>query len=162
MTSRLHAPHPVTPGRTACGVDTGRRRALIYSRLDSLDCRRCRQRLVALAREHVRCAHPRYAGRRNAGGSGRHAVWSNGRLLAAEPSLALRNMSPNGFGWGYLGSGPAQLALAILEDYTRDQALALRLFIEFKEEVIRGIEQNEWELTAAQLDHWLSGKRHVR
>ena len=32
------------------------------------------------------------------------------------PRYDLRNHSPTGFAWGYLGSGPAQLALAILAD----------------------------------------------
>jgi hypothetical protein len=33
------------------------------------------------------------------------------------PRFDLRNHSPTGFAWGYGGSGPAQLALAILSDY---------------------------------------------
>jgi Family of unknown function (DUF6166) len=31
--------------------------------------------------------------------------------------LEIRNHSPTGFGWGYRGSGPAQLALALLADH---------------------------------------------
>lgn len=34
-----------------------------------------------------------------------------------DPRLDLRNHSPTGFAWGYGGSGPAQLALAILADF---------------------------------------------
>lgn len=41
-------------------------------------------------------------------------VFVDGRPLAVEPSLRIRNHSPTGFAWGYNGSGPAQLALAIL------------------------------------------------
>lgn len=41
-------------------------------------------------------------------------VWLDGKLLDPEPSLAIRNHSPDGFNWGYCGSGPAQLALAII------------------------------------------------
>ncbi len=33
------------------------------------------------------------------------------------PRLDLANHSPDGFSWGYGGSGPAQLALAILADH---------------------------------------------
>lgn len=33
------------------------------------------------------------------------------------PRLDLRNHSPTGFAWGYNGSGPAQLALALLADH---------------------------------------------
>jgi hypothetical protein len=34
--------------------------------------------------------------------------------------LDLRNHSPSGFEWGYGGSGPAQLALALLADCLGD------------------------------------------
>lgn len=46
--------------------------------------------------------------------------------------LDLRNASPTGFAWGYAGSGPAQLALALLADATGNDALALRLHQRFK------------------------------
>lgn len=40
---------------------------------------------------------------------------SNGKptVLHPGPSLLLANHSPTGFEWGYLGSGPSQLSLAI-------------------------------------------------
>ena len=41
-------------------------------------------------------------------------VWVNGELLDPAPSQAVWNHSPNGFAWNYSGSGPAQLALALL------------------------------------------------
>ena len=51
------------------------------------------------------------------------------------PRLDLRNHSPTGFAWGYNGSGPAQLALAILADCYVDKT-ALRYYQQFKELVI--------------------------
>jgi len=41
-------------------------------------------------------------------------VWLDGELLDPAPSQTLHNHSPDGFNWGYGGSGPAQLALAIM------------------------------------------------
>lgn len=41
-------------------------------------------------------------------------VLVDGKELPLGPSLKLRNHSPTGFQWGYAGSGPAQLALALL------------------------------------------------
>ncbi|MCU4744613.1 DUF6166 domain-containing protein [Natronoglomus mannanivorans] len=41
--------------------------------------------------------------------------------LSPDRSLEVRNHGPTGFEWGYNGSGPAQLALAILLDYTDDE-----------------------------------------
>ena len=40
-------------------------------------------------------------------------VWLNGKKLNPKPSQKYDNHSPDGFNWGYGGSGPAQLALAI-------------------------------------------------
>jgi len=40
-------------------------------------------------------------------------VWLNGQELHPAESLKMRNHSPDGFNWGYGGSGPAQTALAI-------------------------------------------------
>ena len=41
-------------------------------------------------------------------------VTLDGKELTPEASQQVRNHSPDGFAWGYSGSGPAQLALAIL------------------------------------------------
>lgn len=42
------------------------------------------------------------------------AVLLNGKILDPGPSQKIRNHSPDGFCWGYGGSGPAQLALAVM------------------------------------------------
>lgn len=44
-------------------------------------------------------------------------VWINGEELLPGESQKVYNHSPDGFNWGYHGSGPAQLALAILLKY---------------------------------------------
>ena len=46
--------------------------------------------------------------------------------------LDLRNHSPTGFEWGYEGSGPAQLALAILAHALQDDERALRFYRAFE------------------------------
>ena len=38
----------------------------------------------------------------------------DGRIFDPKPSQKHHNHSPDGFNWGYGGSGPAQLALAIM------------------------------------------------
>jgi len=69
-----------------------------------------------------------------------------------ELRLDLANKSPTGFSWGYLGSGPAQLALAILADYADDET-ALRYYQRFKELVICALPQRgAWTLTAAHIE----------
>lgn len=41
-------------------------------------------------------------------------VWLNGKPLDPKKSQKIKNHSPDGFNWGYPGSGPAQLALAVM------------------------------------------------
>jgi hypothetical protein len=61
----------------------------------------------------------------------------DGAELQLRWSLALRNHSPTGFSWGCGGSGPSQLALAILLHVTGDAGRALRYYEEFKWEFVR-------------------------
>ena len=56
--------------------------------------------------------------------------------------LDLYGHSPDGFEWGYEGSGPAQLALAILADYSGDGAFALHYYQEFKRRLIANLDKN--------------------
>lgn len=55
--------------------------------------------------------------------------------LALPKRFDLRNHSPDGFQWGYGGSGPAQLALAILA-HAIGPVQALRLYQIYKRDVI--------------------------
>jgi hypothetical protein len=80
------------------------------------------------------------------------------RAYRLPPRCDLYNHSPTGFAWGYGGSGPAQLALAILADYLEDDAKALRLYQAFKWEVITRLPAgSEWELTGADIELALVG-----
>jgi hypothetical protein len=63
-----------------------------------------------------------------------------------DPRRDLANHSPTGFNWGYSGSGPAQLALAILADALQDDERALRLHQAYKFKVISNLRDN-WSLS---------------
>ena len=70
--------------------------------------------------------------------------------------LDLWNHSPTGFNWGYGGSGPAQLALAMLADHLGNDQVAVTLHQKFKWAVITGLRLDEpWELTGLEIDGWL-------
>lgn len=56
----------------------------------------------------------------------------SGVVEALDPRLDLRNHSPTGLSWGYSGSGPAQLSLAMLCDALEDDELAQRVYQDFK------------------------------
>ena len=61
--------------------------------------------------------------------------------------LDLAYHSPTGFEWSYGGSGPAQLALALLADALEDEAAAQALHQCFKWEVVAKLPQEGWRLT---------------
>lgn len=65
--------------------------------------------------------------------------------------LDLANHSPTGFEWGYGGSGPAQLALAILADCLGDEHDALSWAPYFKAHVVAALPHDEWELGEARV-----------
>lgn len=93
--------------------------------------------------------HKTYEGER----SGQVWVTTAGRRRPLRLRLDLRNHSPTGFAWGYGGSGPAQLALALLADLLDDER-ALDLYQTFKWRVIGRLPYMEpWTLTE---DHILS------
>jgi hypothetical protein len=67
------------------------------------------------------------------------------------PRHDLRNHSQT-FAWGYGGSGPAQLALAILADFLENDEMALKLYQKFKFHVIAGLDSNSgFTITGGQI-----------
>jgi hypothetical protein len=67
------------------------------------------------------------------------------------PRHDLCNHSPDGFAWGYGGSGPAQLSLALLADLTDDET-AQKYYQDFKWYFTSHLDQDEcWTATAVEL-----------
>ena len=90
----------------------------------------------------------RYQGRRHGAVV---VVTVDGRRL--NPRLDLYNHSPTGFEWGYGGSGPAQLALAILADHLNDDEAAFNLHQRFKWAVVAAFRPRRgWTLTSGEID----------
>ena len=81
-------------------------------------------------------------------------VTVDGTPLDWHASLVVRNHSPTGPAWGYSGSGPAQLALAILLAVT-DAVTAERFYQKFKHDVLSPIEADHWMLDAGDVRRWL-------
>ena len=78
-------------------------------------------------------------------------VTRDGEPLSPAPSQTIWNHSPDGFEWGYGGSGPAQLALGLLLDATGDERLAERLHNFFLRRVVVGFDKDEWQITAREI-----------
>ncbi len=86
------------------------------------------------------------------------SVWAGRRELLPQRSQKLRNHSPDGFNWGYQGSGPAQLALALLLDAVGKE-LALAWYQHFKRQVVARWEANEgWTITRSEICMWIDGQ----
>jgi len=90
-------------------------------------------------------------------------LWANVPLYLEEV-----NHSPTGFEWGYLGSGPAQLAYAILRTYFElvvglspelSAARAQKEYYNFKTDVVCNKFGRSWgwELTSEQIRIWRVG-----
>lgn len=74
----------------------------------------------------------------------------------------LRNHSPTGFEWGFDGSGAAQLALAILADFFRDDSKALEYYQEFKRDMLAPIGQNQWTIKSESIVEWVRHRMRER
>ena len=81
------------------------------------------------------------------------------KILNHKKSLRVRRHSPDGFNWGYSGSGPAQLALAILLDLYPEKGddWAHRIHQRFKFSVIAKLSEDTWTLTTDDIDLALMG-----
>jgi hypothetical protein len=87
----------------------------------------------------------------------RTKVTVDGRPLRAR--LDLRSHSPAEFEWGYGGSGPAQLALAILANHLGNDKEALNLYQRFKWAVVAEFPHRSWTLTSGEIDQALQALR---
>ena len=99
-----------------------------------------------------------YVGRRKACGNVEVYVGDgHGKIekLLPGPSQALWNHSPGGFEWGYEGSGPSRLSLALLFDVTGDRELSVTYHQEFKRHFVAGWRKDYWAVTADSIRDWL-------
>jgi Family of unknown function (DUF6166) len=84
-------------------------------------------------------------------------IFRDGVPIPLSVSLKVRAHSPDGFEWGYGGSGPAQTALAILLDlFAKD--VAASLYQQFKFDVISKIKEDTWTLRASEIVLWVSAR----
>ena len=97
-----------------------------------------------------------YAGRRGPQGC---VVWVITETANANPatragrSATTALLASNG---GYGGSGPAQLALAILAEHLGDDHAALNLYQAFKWACIAQIRDSSWALSGEEVDNCLA------
>ena len=76
----------------------------------------------------------------------------NGKEYPLDPRFDLVQHSPTGMNFSYGGSGPAQLACAMLADHFGDDEKARDLYMRFKNSVISGLDVAGFTLTSADID----------
>jgi len=103
--------------------------------------------------------YPAYILRRGGLGAGAAILEArDASLKRLDPRLDLRNHSPTGFEWGYGGSGPAQLALAICADALRSSdAPPLRFYQKLKFAAVARVPQNvtPWAMPRSAVLDWI-------
>ncbi len=98
-----------------------------------------------------------YEGKRDADGKVSVTVGILSRLgtisdeKPLDPRQDLRNYSPDGFEWGYGGSGPSQLALAMLADALGDVERAKENYQHYKWQFVAKFPAAGWRITDEQV-----------
>ena len=91
------------------------------------------------------------------------ALWANLPLYLSEV-----NHSPDGFEWGYNGSGPTQLAYAILRSYFEiveelniesARFQAQKFCFEFRQQFVSRWKKNEWKIDSEYIAIWIGGQK---
>lgn len=78
-----------------------------------------------------------------------------GRALDPALSQAVVNHSPDGFAWGYRGSGPAQTALQLLLEFSGEPVQWCKENHQyFKDEVVAMFPQSDCDTTPQKIRNW--------
>ncbi len=78
-------------------------------------------------------------------------VWENAGRYDLPMCLDIRNHSPTGFEWGYGGSGPAQLALALVADCMGRDLAVPTIYQHVKFKLVANFRVDTWTLTEEDL-----------
>jgi hypothetical protein len=89
-------------------------------------------------------------------------VFIDGVRLDEKKSQAVYNHSPDGFSWGYSGSGPAQLALALCLHITfGDMDSSLRMYQDFKRQFIASMPGGDFKVDGADMMRWIMDRLNI-
>jgi hypothetical protein len=78
-------------------------------------------------------------------------VWMERADGTREPLPHIVRHSPTGFEWGYMGSGPSDLALALCDAATAGRVTSSRVYMAIRDELVAGIQADAWELPATRV-----------
>lgn len=94
-----------------------------------------------------------YMGKLRAGGVGGQVILVIDNDGSSKLLLHIVRHSPDGFNWGFGGSGPADTALSILTDCVGND-VANAFYQRFKSEFVAGWKES-FEITAKEIKDWL-------
>jgi hypothetical protein len=103
-----------------------------------------------------------YHGKRSGGDTTPGPVTVSAHYRKPRPLVLRHDLTKHpgcGFNWGYFGSGPNQLATALLSDALGHDDLAVALHQQFKDDVISQL-SDEWWLTDLDVIDWI--RRRMR
>jgi hypothetical protein len=90
-----------------------------------------------------------------------YQVFKNGIPFTHDETYRYVTHSPTGFAWGYQGSGPSQLAFALLLDVTDDPEYCKKTYQDFKWETVGNWDKdNEWEMTSEEIENWVKSNEY--
>lgn len=79
-------------------------------------------------------------------------------VVESKPLRHHERHSPDGFEWGYGGSGPSDLALSILADLY-GMEVANQYYGDFKCQFVAGFARQGWMVNSLTIDEWLEKQR---
>jgi Family of unknown function (DUF6166) len=82
-------------------------------------------------------------------------VWIDDKQIDPTFSQTICNHSPDGFEFGYNGSGPSQLSLAILLEMTNDIEWSKQYYMIFRREKIATLKCNHFFLQVIDVVNWI-------
>ena len=92
----------------------------------------------------------------------RAKVWFVRQSGETLPLPHLVRHSPTGFEWGYRGSGPADLALALCDAATAGRVIDAASYQGVTAALVATIEEDDWELPAARVLETIARLHEVR
>jgi hypothetical protein len=101
----------------------------------------------------------RYLGEGTTADDAEVKVYGELSIYNLDDATSVYNHSPTGMSWGYCGSGPAQLALAILVDH-KDKESALPIYHQFMREIVSRF-QSTWSITGMEIQSWINKELKV-
>lgn len=88
-------------------------------------------------------------------------VQKNGSRFRADARRKIQNLPLDGFSWGYIGSGPSQLSLALLVDAGLEESKAMALHNLFLWRVVSSWDINgEWKITTDEICQWVANNEN--